>query len=33
MATPKWNALIEEAEDLDALIFEFIKNNRSKLIG
>jgi hypothetical protein len=33
MATPKWNALIEETEDLDALIFEFIKNNQSKLIG
>lgn len=33
MATPKWNALIEEAEDLDALIFKFIKNNQSKLIG
>jgi hypothetical protein len=31
-ATPKWNALLEEAEDLDALIFEFIKDNQNKLI-
>ncbi|WP_342647803.1 hypothetical protein [Mucilaginibacter sp. CSA2-8R] len=31
--TPKWNALIEDIEDLNGLIFEFLKMNQSKLVG